>query len=164
MHIETPVRPHQYWSLAIWMAICLAVMLSGALTTAPAIAGWYADLRKPAWTPPAWLFGPVWTALYLSMAVAAWLVWRRRHETRVAIPLGLFTVQLILNAAWSPLFFALRHPAAACVDIVLLWSGIVATLVAFWRVCAIAGGLLVPYCIWVTYAAALNFTIWRLNG
>jgi benzodiazapine receptor len=164
MHAETPVRRHQWLSLVICIAICLAVMLSGALTTAPAIADWYAGLRKPAWTPPDWLFGPVWTALYLSMAVAAWLVWRRRHETHVAWPLGLFTVQLFLNAAWSPLFFGLRYPAAAFVDIVLLWGSIAATLAAFWRVRAIAGVLLVPYLVWVTYAAGLNFTIWRLNG
>lgn len=164
MHAETRVRPRQWLSLALLIAICLGVMLSGALITAPAIAEWYTTLRKPAWTPPDWLFGPVWTALYLSMAVAAWLVWRHRHGTHVAWPLGLFTVQLFLNAAWSPLFFGLRNPAAALVDVVLLWCCVGAALLAFWRVHGIAGGLLVPYWIWITYAAGLNFSIWRLNG
>jgi tryptophan-rich sensory protein len=138
-------------------------MALGALVTRPAIAAWYASLAKPSWTPPDAVFGPVWLVLYLSMAIAAWLVWCQRHTSAVAWPLALFAVQLVLNGAWSWLFFGQRQICVAFVDIVLLWSGIGGTLVAFWRVRPLAGWLLVPYFIWVTYAAALHAMIWRLN-
>ncbi|MBM3222705.1 MAG: tryptophan-rich sensory protein [Candidatus Tectomicrobia bacterium] len=154
----------QHWcSLSVLLVVCLAVMALGALVTRPAIAGWYAQLAKPAWTPPKEIFGPVWTLLYLGMAIAAWLVWCQRHTCAIAWPLGLFTVQLVLNGAWSYCFFGQHNLLAALVDIVLLWCSIVATLLAFWRVRPLAGWLLVPYLLWVTYAVALNAAIWRLN-
>ena len=112
---------------------------------------------------PAWVFGPVWTALYLSMAIAAWLVWRRAGWPGGARALGLFAVQLALNAAWSPLFFGLRSPAAGLVDIAALWLAIAATVFAFFRIAPVAGALLVPYWLWVTFATALNAAIWSLN-
>lgn len=148
--------------LIISIAVCLGAALLGSLMTTPALRPWYAGLRKPAWTPPNWLFGPVWTALYVAMAIAAWLVWRQVGLT--AAPMKLFLLQLLLNVAWSGLFFALRSPGWAFGDIVFLWLAILATSIDFWKVAPLAGLLLVPYLIWVSYAAALNFSIWRLNA
>ena len=141
--------------------VCFAVAGLGGLATTPNIPNWYAGLAKPSWTPPGWLFGPVWSVLYLSMAVAAWLVWRKGNAV---VPLILFAVQLAFNAAWSWLFFGLHNPGAAFVDIVLLWAAIVATTIVFWRRSLVAGLLFVPYLAWVSFAAVLNFAIWRLNG
>ncbi len=127
------------------------------------LRGWYAALHKPSWTPPAWLFGPAWTVLYISMAVAAWRVWREGGWRPHRVALGLFLLQLMFNGLWSPLFFGLHRPGLSLVDSVLIWLALLATLVAFWRVSPPAGALLVPYLAWVTFATALNFTIWRLN-
>ena len=125
--------------------------------------GWYAGLRKPSWNPPAWLFGPAWTALYVSMAVAAWMVWRLGGWPAHPLALGLFLAQLAFNALWSPLFFRLHRVGWALADCVLLWFSLAATLVAFWRASPAAGVLLVPYLGWVSFATVLNFTIWRSN-
>ena len=125
---------------------------------------WYAALHKPSWNPPPWVFGPAWTFLYITMAVAAWLVWREGGWKAQRRALGLFIVQWFLNALWTPLFFGAHRPGVAFGEIVLLWLAIAATLVAFWRVKKAAGLLLVPYLAWVSFAAALNFTIWRLNS
>jgi benzodiazapine receptor len=143
-----------------WLLLCFAAAAVGGLFPP---GEWYAQLAKPAWNPPSWIFGPVWTALYAMMAVAAWLVWREDGFRARARPLGLFLLQLTLNAAWSPLFFGLKSPALAFVVIVLLWLAILATLQAFWRANRISGALLLPYLGWVTFAAVLNFTLWRLN-
>lgn len=150
--------------LLLWVVLCLAAGGLGGLVTTPAIPTWYAQLEKPTWTPPDWLFGPAWTTLYLLMAVAAWLVWRRGGFAAQRRPLTVFLVQLALNAAWSFLFFGLRNPGLALAEIVVLWVMIVATLLAFRRVSTVAALLLVPYLLWVTFAAALNFEVWRLNG
>jgi benzodiazapine receptor len=144
-------------------ALCFGTEAVGAVLTAAGVREWYPTLAKPAWTPPSWVFGPVWTLLYALMAVAAWLVWRRAGLRGGRVPLGLFAAQLVLNAAWSGLFFALRNPAAALVDIVALWVLIAATVAAFARVSRTAALLLVPYLLWVTFAAALNAAIWTMN-
>ena len=150
--------------MTVLVAVCLAVAAGGSLFTVRAVPTWYAQLHKPAWTPPGWLFGPVWTVLYLSMAVAAWLVWRKAGSfSAAAVPLALFAVQLALNAAWTPIFFGLHKLGFAFFEIVLLWCAIGATTVAFWRVAMPAGLLMVPYWLWVTFAAALNLAIWRFN-
>jgi len=141
----------------------LAVGIGSGLATARGVSEWYPALAKPAFTPPDWLFGPVWTVLYLLMGVAAWLVWRRGRELRVGIPLLLFTVQLLLNGLWSVLFFGLRSPGAAAVDILVLWVTIALTIGAFHRVSRPAATLLLPYWGWVTFAAILNLAIWTLN-
>ncbi len=154
---------HEWLALTGLLGLCFAVALVGSWFTTPVLDDWYATLRKPTWTPPNWVFGPVWSALYVSMAVAAWLVWRKRQLVAVVVPLSLFMVQLALNLGWSVVFFGLQNPGAACIEIVLLWTAIVATLLAFWRVTAAAGWLLVPYLGWVTFAVALNFAIWQLN-
>ncbi len=125
---------------------------------------WYAALSKPAWNPPNWLFGPVWGILYLLMAIAAWLVWRKHGFAGAVIPLGLFVVQLGLNAAWSWIFFGRHQLGLALIEILVLWGAILATIIGFWRLNPISGVLLVPYLLWVTFASVLNFTLWRLNG
>ncbi len=150
-------------ALVAALALCFAVAGLGGYWTSLGLGAWYEGLRKPSWTPPNRVFGPVWTALYAAMAVAAWLVWRRRGTHRVALSLGLFGLQLAMNLAWSGLFFALRSPGLAFGEIVPLWAAILATTVAFGRVSWAAGWLMVPYLLWTSYAAALNLALWRLN-
>jgi len=153
----------QMLGLVVLILICFSAAGIGSVFTMPSVTDWYAGLRKPGWTPPGWLFGPVWTVLYLSMAVAAWLVWRRAGFSGAAVPLAAFGIQLALNLVWSIIFFGQNNIGLALVDIVLLWIAIVATIFAFRQVSIPAGWLLVPYLIWVTFAAALNFSIWSLN-
>ncbi len=124
---------------------------------------WYASLAKPWWNPPNWIFGPVWTALYFMMALAAWLIWQEGGFRANRRALALFLTQLVLNAAWTPLFFGLHVLGVAFFELTGLWVAILATLLAFFRVSSVGGWLLVPYLIWVTFAGALNFALWRLN-
>lgn len=157
-------RGAQLAGLAAFLFICYAAAGIGSLFTTPETSpgGWYETLPKPAWTPPNWLFGPVWTVLYSLMGIAAWLVWRTRGGVRAAAaPLALFTIQLVLNVAWSIIFFGQQQPDIAAVEIVLLWLAILATTIVFWRVTRIAGILFIPYLLWVSYAAALNLAIAR---
>jgi translocator protein len=149
--------------LALLVGICLAVGGFGALFTSGSVREWYPMIRKPSWNPPSWVFGPVWTILYLIMGTAAWIVWCRRNEAEIKSALILFAVQLILNGAWSPLFFGLRNPLAGLLDIVPLWAAILATLILFWRISPTAGWLMTPYLLWVSFATALNFAIWKNN-
>jgi tryptophan-rich sensory protein len=149
--------------LTAFLLTVYAVSALGALSTAPAVGGWYLTIQKPAWTPPSWLFGPVWAILYTMMAVAGWLVWRRHGTTRRLAALCVFALQLFLNALWSPLFFGLHRIDLAALDIIALWLAILVTIVLFVRVRPLAGWLLVPYLLWCSYAAALNVAIWRLN-
>ena len=150
--------------LGLFLAACFAAAALGGVATGGAVRDWYPTLAKPAWNPPAWVFGPVWTVLYVLMAVAAWLVWRRAGWSGARRALTVFFVQLTLNAAWSGLFFGLRNPGAAFAEILLLWGAIAWTLVLFWRFSALAGMMFIPYLAWVSFAAVLNFTIWRLNS
>jgi len=122
------------------------------------------DSAEAPWNPPNWVFAPVWSALYLMMAVAAWLVWRRAGFGGASAALGLFAAQLIFNVAWSWLFFGLRSPGLAFGGIVVLWVAIVATIVSFARTTAAAAWIMTPYLAWVTFASTLNLAIWRLNG
>jgi tryptophan-rich sensory protein len=124
---------------------------------------WYEGLAKPIWTPPNAVFAPVWTLLYLLMAVAAWLVWRRAGFTRARVALSLFIVQLVLNALWSYLFFGAQRPDLAFVDIVALWVVILVVAVQFWREVRVAGVLMLLYLAWVTFATGLNFALWQMN-
>jgi benzodiazapine receptor len=153
-------------ALVVFLVLSFAAAGFGALFTTPAVkaGGWYSQIRKPSWTPPSWLFGPVWTALYVMMAVAGWWVWRQGGGEAQRGALGLFLAQLVLNAAWSWLFFGLHSPAAGLAGIGCLWIAILLTIVAFFHVSPLAGWLMVPYLLWVTFASGLNFTIWRLNG
>jgi len=143
-----------------WLALSFAAGFVGSRFTP---SQWYQQLVKPSWTPPSAVFGPVWSVLYIMMGIAAWMVWRNGDFVRIATPLTLFIVQLVLNALWSYLFFGLHRPALAFLDITVLWVMIVLTLVAFWRVSPAAGALLTPYLAWVTFASLLNLAVWRLN-
>ena len=145
-----------------WFIVSFAASAVGAVASIQA-KSFYSQLAQPEWAPPAFLFGPVWTALYALMAIAAWLVWRSGGFRSNRFALSLFLVQLALNALWSWLFFAWQRGALAFVDIVLLWILIVATLVSFWRVRPLAGALLIPYLLWVSFASALNYSLWQLN-
>lgn len=145
-----------------FLAVCFGAAWLGSLFTRPALSPWYAELAKPAWTPPNWVFSPVWLTLFGMMAIAAWLVWRQTGLG--SIPLKLFAIQLVLNVAWSALFFGLKSPGAAMIEIGFLWLAILATTIAFWGIRQLAGWLFLPYLVWVSYAVALNFAIWRLNG
>lgn len=156
-----PRRHHKILSLVGWISLTFCAALTGVFVST---AGWYAGLVKPSWNPPDWLFGPVWTTLYTMMAVAAWLVWREGGWKTQTLPLGLFLAQLALNALWTPLFFALHRPGLAFAEIVVLDLAVLATLVTFWPARRLAGVLLLPYALWVAFAAALNFAIWRLNA
>ena len=145
-----------------WFVLVFVVAAVGSTASIEA-RDFYAQLVQPAWAPPPWLFGPVWTVLYVMMGIAAALVWRAGgfHERRVE--LTLFLLQLALNGLWSWLFFAWSLGGIAFAEVVLLWLAISATLVLFYRVRPLAGVLLVPYLLWVTFAAALNYTLWQLN-
>ena len=161
MNMVTPKYP--WLGLIVLLAICFAAAGIGGAVTTPKIDNWYATLAKPTWNPPNWIFGPVWSALFLGMAVAAWLVWRQGGSSGAVWPLVLFGVQLVLNVLWSCLFFGLQNPGAAFVEVLVLWAAIAATMVAFWFRSTVAGILFVPYLAWVTFASVLNFAIWRLN-
>ena len=146
------------------VAACQLAGLLGAVFTSPAIPSWYAGLKKPAFTPPAWLFGPMWISLYLLMAVAAYLVWQKGlSHPGVRAALAVFVGQLLLNALWSPVFFGLRAPLAGAVVILLLWLAIVLTIFLFWKISRPAALLLLPYLLWVSLATALNISIAFLN-
>jgi benzodiazapine receptor len=152
----------QFIGLLAWLAISFTAAAIGSAAAIRAGA-FYKELFRPEWAPPPGVFGPVWTVLYLAMAIAAWLVWRADGFQTARTALTLFLVQLALNALWSWLFFGWHLGALAFADIVLLWGLIVATLVAFWRVNRIAGALLIPYVAWVSFASALNYSVWQLN-
>ncbi|WP_223788751.1 TspO/MBR family protein [Marinicella meishanensis] len=148
--------------LVAWLLLCFAASFIGALAAfnAPEI---YGQMTQPEWAPPAWLFGPVWTTLYAMMAVAAWLVWQRGGFNQNRLALGVFLLQLALNALWSWLFFAWLQGAWSVLNIGLLWVMIAVTIVLFWRVNRWAGMLLIPYLVWVSFATALNTAMWQLN-
>lgn len=152
----------QALGLAGWLAASFAAGAIGALATARAGA-FYGALSQPAWAPPGWLFGPVWTLLFVLMGLAAWLVWREHGFGGARLTLGLHGLQLVANALWSWVFFAWQLGALAVAEIAVLWLLIAATLAAFWRLNRLAALLLLPYLAWVSFAAALTFTLWRLN-
>ena len=143
-----------------WLLAAFAAGAVGAVASVDA-ASFYAQLSKPSWAPPASVFGPVWSVLYVLMGIAAWLVWKSPGDTRAA--LTLFAVQLAANALWSWLFFAWHRGALAAVEVLILLALIVATLVAFWRISRAAALLLVPYLLWVSFASALTWAVWRNN-
>lgn len=153
---------HQILGWGGWFAVTFIAAAVGSAASIEA-ADFYGQLVQPVWSPPAWLFGPVWTTLFTMMAVAAALVWRAGGFREHRQALGLFVAQLVLNALWSWLFFAWHLGGIAFVEVVLLWLAILATLILFWRARRLAGLLLVPYLLWVTFAAVLNFTLWQLN-
>lgn len=159
-----PRFPRELPVLFSLLFLCLLTGLLGGLATSTSVDTWYVTLQKPAWTPPGPVFGPVWTVLYLMMAVAAWLVWKERSRRPVRIPLAVFICHLPVNAAWSWLFFGCQRPDLAFFWIGFLWVWIAVTIFLFLTVRPWAAGLLVPYLLWVTFAQVLNFEIYRLNS
>jgi tryptophan-rich sensory protein len=155
-------KQKQILGLIGWLAVSFAASAVGAVASIQA-KSFYSQLAQPAWAPPPSLFGPVWTVLYALMAIAAWLVWRSGGFSANRIALSFFWAQLLLNALWSWLFFAWHLGGLAFADIIVLWVLIAATLVSFWRVRPLAGALLIPYLLWVSFASALNYSVWQLN-
>jgi translocator protein len=143
-----------------FVAACFLAALTGAMFRP---GDWYERLTKPSWRPPNQLFAPVWSVLYLMIAVSGWLIWRETGFVGATLPLAIYALQLVLNAAWTPLFFGLHRIDLGFFDIVLVWLSIVATIVLFYPIHSVAAMLLLPYLAWVTFAAALNFAVWRLN-
>jgi tryptophan-rich sensory protein len=146
--------------LAFWLILTFGVAY---LSSQFEPGEWYRTISKPSWTPPGWIFGPVWSLLYLSMGVSAWLVWRKRTGEAVRLPLSIYLVQLIVNGLWSWFFFGRQMIGVALLDLVILVLVVSINLVLFMRIDRRAGVLLIPYLIWICFAAALNFQIWRLN-
>lgn len=164
MRRSTRARFKMVAQAILFVAICQLVGAIGAWTMAMGDPGWYDALRKPVFTPPGWLFGPVWTTLYTLMGIAGFLVWRRgRRRWGIKSALTLFALQLLLNAAWTPVFFGAQAIAAGAAVIVALWVVLAATVWRFFLVHRTAAWLLVPYLVWVTFAAVLNLSIWVLN-
>lgn len=156
MKVNTSIK------LILALVICQAAGLIGSIFTAPAIPRWYASLVKPSFNPPNWVFGPVWITLYVLMGVSLFLVWKQEDgKTKAAI--YVFFLQLALNTLWTPLFFGLEMPLAAFVVIILLWIAILVTILKFYKFSKLASYLLVPYILWVSFAAVLNFFLWFLN-
>lgn len=154
--------PAQILGLVGWLALTFVAAALGALASTQA-ASLYSLLSRPSWAPPAAWFGPVWSVLYVLMAVAAWLVWRESKQSSARTPLLLYVLQLAFNALWSWLFFAWRLGALAFIDALLLLALIGATVVSFWRVSRLAGALLLPYLAWVSFATVLTWVVWRNN-
>ncbi len=144
--------------------ICQLAGIIGSIFTTPAIPNWYANINKPSFRPPNWVFAPVWTTLYLLMGIALFLVLRKGlNEKDIKIAVAVFVFQLVLNSLWSFLFFGLQSPFAASIEIIFLWAAILISIILFFRISRVAGALLIPYLLWVSFASVLNFAIWRLN-
>ncbi|MGH3726476.1 MAG: TspO/MBR family protein [Mycobacterium sp.] len=155
--------PAEWAGLAVSVtAVTIAAGVGGVAVASAAET--YARLQQPGWAPPASLFGPAWTLLYALMAVSAWLVWRSHPSRENRVPLAVYGVQLVLNMAWTPLFFGLGWRGTAFIEILVLWGFIAATVVLFWHRSRWAATLLLPYVAWTTYAAVLNFSVWQLNS
>jgi benzodiazapine receptor len=155
-------KSKQIIGLIGWLIITFIAAAIG--TAASAESGlFYQQISRPEWAPPAWLFAPVWTTLYILMGVSAWIVWRVDGFRSARIALSLFIIQLVLNAVWTWIFFVWRQGALAFAEILVLWAFILFTTIAFWRVRILAGILLLPYLAWVSFASVLTFTVWRLN-
>ena|SRR5690242_4424950 len=163
MTIESSTKPRHPWlGLAGWLAITFVAAVAGALASRTS-QDFYLSLARPSWAPPPWLFGPAWTFLYVTMAIAAWMVWRERGFRGARAALSIYLVQLVFNAMWTWLFFVRKQGAWSMADIAVLWCLVAVTLVAFYRHRRVAGLLIVPYLGWVTFAAALNYAVWRMN-
>ena len=151
-------------NLIAWVIICLAAGLIGSIFTIPSIPTWFAGLNKPPFSPPNWIFSPVWTTLFILMGISAWLVWEKgisNKEVRSAIMI--FAAQLALNMLWSILFFGFKSPLLAFVEIIVLWVLILATILSFYKISKPAAWLLIPYILWVSFASVLNLSIWLIN-
>lgn len=158
------MRINDFFKLVIAIVVSQLAGIIGSVFTKPSIAGWYASLAKPALAPPNWIFGPVWTTLFVLMGISAFLIWKKGLDRRdVKIALGIFLGQLFLNTLWSIIFFGLQSPGGAFIELIFLWLAILATIVAFAKISKPAAWLLVPYIAWVSFAMYLNYSIYVLN-
>lgn len=157
------MRQKHWVSLFIFIALCLSVEIFASYWTNQTVSTWYPKLNKPFWTPPGWVFGPVWTIIYILIAISGWLIYRADHSRKRSIALIFYASQLILNLMWSFFFFFLKSPLLGLIDILLLFLLIILTIIKAWPVRSLASILLIPYLIWVIYAATLNVGIWLLN-
>lgn len=150
--------------LLVFVVVCLAAGRLGAAITEPALESWYRGLAKPAWTPPDIVFPVAWSLLFLAMGIAAWLVWKSAERGELRLPLTLFFGQLVINVLWSFAFFGQRNPFLGMVTLAALFLAVILTTIAFSRVSRVAGWLFLPYLLWLGYAGALNYAIWRMNA
>jgi benzodiazapine receptor len=157
------MKPADFLKLVASVILCQIAGFLGSLFTTPAIPTWYATLKKPFFTPPNWIFSPVWISLFILMGISLFFVWRRQGHPQFKKALIFFFVQLILNILWSLAFFGLRLPLLGLMDIILLWIAILLTIQHFSKVSKFAAALLLPYLLWVSFAALLNFSLWILN-
>lgn len=158
------MKVDNFFKLIITITVSELAGIIGSVFTASAISNWYVGLIKPAFSPPAWIFGPVWVILYFLMGVAAFLIWKKGMDRKdVKIAMGIFIGQLILNTLWSVIFFGLRSPGLALIEIVFLWLAILATICSFRGISKPAAWLLTPYILWVTFAIYLNYSIWSFS-
>ncbi len=155
--------PKNILKLILFIGVCLGAGIVGSFFTISAIPNWYTTLHKPFFSPPSWIFGPVWTVLYVLMGVALYLALSGKGKGEREKAIRIFAIQLILNAAWSIIFFGMRNPALALEEIIALWIAIILTIKAFLKINKLAGKLLVPYLVWVSFAAILNLFIVLLN-
>ncbi|WP_372370063.1 TspO/MBR family protein [Candidatus Uabimicrobium sp. HlEnr_7] len=149
--------------LVVAIYVCFTAAFIGSVVTRVSVKTWYQTLKKPAWNPPDWIFAPVWSTLFLLMAISIWLIWLKREEHKIEKQITLFSIQLITNILWSTLFFGMQNPDLAFVGIIVLIIAIIATMVAFLEINKTAGYLMIPYILWVIFAAFLNVTICWLN-
>ena len=158
------MKVNNTFKLIIAIAVSELAGIIGSLFTTPSIPTWYATLTKPTFNPPSWVFAPVWTTLFVLMGIAAFLIWKKGLERKdVKIALSIFIGQLILNMLWSIIFFGLHNPGLAFIEIIFLWAAILVTIIYFHKISKLAAWLLVPYILWVSFAAFLNFSIWQLS-
>ncbi|MFA6554567.1 MAG: TspO/MBR family protein [Candidatus Paceibacterota bacterium] len=158
MKISNPLK------LIIAIVVSELAGIIGTVFTSPSVTGWYSTLIKPSFNPPSWVFGPVWTTLFVLMGIAAFLIWKKGLERRdVKIALSIFIGQLVLNTLWSIIFFGIHSPGGAFIEILFLWMAILATIISFYKISKAAAYLLIPYILWVSFAMFLNYTIWMIN-
>jgi len=157
------MKTKKFFSLIFFIVVCNLAGAMGALLTATGEGSWYMNLVKPSFNPPGWLFGPVWTMLYILMGIAVWMIWQQKKDKKIKIALNLFWLQLVLNAIWTPVFFGLENTGVALGIIIVLWLVLLVTIIKFWQIKKTVAGLLVPYILWVSFASVLNFAIWWLN-
>lgn len=159
------IKSKQNFSYSIIISIIIAegAGIIGSVFTVSGLKDWYLTLVKPSWNPPSWVFGPVWTILYALMGIAAAMVWQQKDAPGAKLALQIYGVHLVFNVLWSILFFGLKNPGLAFAEIIMLLALIIITTVLFWKISPWAGALMLPYIAWVSFAAYLNYTIWRLN-
>lgn len=159
------MKPIEFLKLIISILICHSAGFIGTVFTSSAIPTWYDSLKKPPFSPPNWIFGPVWTILYTLMGISAYLVWRQGiNDSQIKTALIIFGVQLFLNALWSPIFFGFKAMFAALIVIIIMWIAILLTILTFFKISTVAAVLLIPYILWVSFATILNFSLWMLNS